>query len=746
MVTPYFPPEGGGLERYAKTIALGLAADFDWRVVFVTSAPQGWPANMSEEEGLRIYRIPTQIKFSRTPLNLTWPRLIRKIALEEKAVLINAHAPVPGISDAVAAMRGSLPFVLTYHAGSMQKGKPTLDRAIWLYEHTLLRYTIKRTNAIICNSTYVRDEFANYFVGKSVVVPPGVDTSLFRPGGPGRRGAILFVAKLDVGMEFKGLDLLLEATKSLVDRGMDVSLEVVGSGPLLPLYQQQAATLGLGADRVRFSGHLSGQELVEAYQRSAVVALPSGNESFGMSLAEGMACGLPVVASRTGGIPDVVTHGKTGLLVTHGDVRELADALALVVEDSSLAVALGREGLRRARTEFDWGVRTQATHDVFESILRPTEAIPTVAVVTPRYPPDIGGVERYSSQIAEGIHAAGVMRPLVISTRPGLRTTYGHHNGVPVIRLGSWFNISNTPFSPLWTLQIRQLLRSRHVTLLNVHSPVPGLADAALAVAGRRPVVATYHSGSMVKGSGFVDFWIRFYERAFLPRIYRRADKVVIVSPTARIANRHDSTTVTPAVDPESFSFAEPVPTPPIRLLFVGRLDNAATWKGEQTLFKAVARIARTVPDIELEIVGDGKGRPAWEAEVRAHGLSDRVQFSGTLADGDLVAAYHRSTMVVLPSLTEAESFGMCLIEAMACGRPVVGSRVGGIPFVIGDGSDGLLVPPGDADALAAAIVDLGTDPRRQRAMGLRGREKIEGQYSIAGLQEAYERIFADLL
>src|SRR5664280_285627 len=140
MVTPYFPPEGGGLERYAKIIGKLLMADFGWRVVFVTSGRRGTSVTVTEEDGLKVYRVPAQITLSRTPLSTTWPRLLRKIARDENAVLVNAHAPVPGLPDAASVMSGSLPFVLTYHAGPMHKGRPLLDPAIWLYEQTLLRH------------------------------------------------------------------------------------------------------------------------------------------------------------------------------------------------------------------------------------------------------------------------------------------------------------------------------------------------------------------------------------------------------------------------------------------------------------------------------------------------------------------------------------------------------------------------------------------------------------------------------
>ena len=160
MATPYFPPEGGGLERYATAIASRLVADHGWRVVFVTSGERGSQATATVEQGFKVYRLPAQVTLSRTPLALSWPRRVSAIARDEQAALVNAHAPVPGLADAAAMGKGRRPFVLTYHAGPMHKGKTLADGAIKLYEETLLRYTALRSDVVICNSNFVRDVFA----------------------------------------------------------------------------------------------------------------------------------------------------------------------------------------------------------------------------------------------------------------------------------------------------------------------------------------------------------------------------------------------------------------------------------------------------------------------------------------------------------------------------------------------------------------------------------------------------------
>ena len=112
-------------------------------------------------------------------------------------------------------------------------------------------------------------------------------------------------------------------------------------------------------------------------------------------------------------------------------------------------------------------------------------------------------------------------------------------------------------------------------------------------------------------------------------------------------------------------------------------------------LVESLVRLRELVPGVRLEIVGDGDDVAHLQARPPSSGSADLVDWQGAVDHAGCPQHYRRAGVTVLPSLTEAESFGMTLVEAMASGCPVVGSDVGGIPFVIRDGVDGLLVPPG---------------------------------------------------
>jgi glycosyltransferase involved in cell wall biosynthesis len=374
----------------------------------------------------------------------------------------------------------------------------------------------------------------------------------------------------------------------------------------------------------------------------------------------------------------------------------------------------------------------------------------TVAVVTPYYPPKIGGVEQYTARIAAAVAAAPDLRAVVITTRldGGLRTRVTTEDGVRVVRLGAWLKLSNTPLSPLWPLQLRRWLRRTGADVINAHAPVPGLGDLAVAVAGHRPAVLTYHAGSMRKGgpgSGATDRLIGLYERAVLPRVFARARRLVAVSPVSLAEGHPHTVRITPGVDTDRFTPGEPASRRPRTVVYVGRMDRSSAWKGVDVLVRAFAGLAADVPGARLRLVGDGDALPGLRALAAELGVAEQLETPGALRGPALTEAVRTAAVLALPSLTEAESFGMALVEGMACATPVVGSDVGGIPHVVDDGETGFLVPPGDPDALAAACVKLLSDGELADRVGAAGRRAAEERYAWPALTDRYLELFRTL-
>lgn len=162
------------------------------------------------------------------------------------------------------------------------------------------------------------------------------------------------------------------------------------------------------------------------------------------------------------------------------------------------------------------------------------------------------------------------------------------------------------------------------------------------------------------------------------------------------------------------------------RLVFVGRL---AAVKGVAVLLQALAKARQSAGELSLTLIGDGPERASIEAEVRRLGLGEVVTFTGYLGQDAVAEHLQSASALVLPSF--AEGVPVVLMEAMAAGLPVVATRVGGVAELVADGVSGVIVAPGDEDALAQAIITVATNPDLACEMGSKGREIVVRDFEI---------------
>jgi len=189
-------------------------------------------------------------------------------------------------------------------------------------------------------------------------------------------------------------------------------------------------------------------------------------------------------------------------------------------------------------------------------------------------------------------------------------------------------------------------------------------------------------------------------------------------------------------------------PRPPgdsgeLRLLSVGRLVEK---KGFHVLLAAAARL--DFP-FRLRIVGEGPERERLSELVEAHGLSARVTLEGALTHAELPEAYAGSDAVVVPSIQDSsgdrDGLPNVVLEAMACARAVVASDISAVGCAVNDGETGLLVPPGDASALASALQKLAATPALRERLGRGGRERVERDYEVGRCTERLYQLLASV-
>lgn len=182
-------------------------------------------------------------------------------------------------------------------------------------------------------------------------------------------------------------------------------------------------------------------------------------------------------------------------------------------------------------------------------------------------------------------------------------------------------------------------------------------------------------------------------------------------------------------IEPVAFTDPDALPELPVRLVSIGRF---AEQKGQAVLLDAMTRLRSEHPDIRLTLVGDGELRPALEAMIDAHDLRDTVDLSGWLDETQVMAQLRDAHLLVMPSF--AEGLPVVIMEAMAAARPVIASRIAGIPELVTDAQTGWLVTPGDAQELANCIARAaGAGREKLSEMGVAGRERVFARHDIEG-------------
>jgi phosphatidylinositol alpha-1,6-mannosyltransferase len=178
-------------------------------------------------------------------------------------------------------------------------------------------------------------------------------------------------------------------------------------------------------------------------------------------------------------------------------------------------------------------------------------------------------------------------------------------------------------------------------------------------------------------------------------------------------------------------------------ILTVGRWSSDERYKGMDTLITALPRLLMEWPDLQLAAIGEGDDLEWLEQMAEGRGVRRHVHFLSELSYAEIAACYSACEVFALPS--RGEGFGLVYLEAMACGKPVIGGAHGGAPEVIDDGKTGFLVQHGDVGQLATSLETLLADPALAREMGARGRERVQNEFRFTVFAKSLKKILRDL-
>lgn len=241
------------------------------------------------------------------------------------------------------------------------------------FHRFLLEWILGKADYLCSTSHVMAQEMRLYIEGDEgiEVIPFGVDVQQFSPieQNASRRSEKIIFGVAKYLQPVYGLDLLIQAFAQFVKKEPGPALlRIAGDGPELTRLQALAAKLGI-ADKVEWWGAIPNSYVAEFYRGLDVVVVPSRQESFGVTAVEGSACERPIIASRVGGLPEVVLDGETGMLIEPENIESLAQAMEYLMEHPEERTRMGKAGREFVLKYYDWQKNVTQMEQVYHAVL-----------------------------------------------------------------------------------------------------------------------------------------------------------------------------------------------------------------------------------------------------------------------------------------------------------------------------------------------------------------------------------------
>jgi glycosyltransferase involved in cell wall biosynthesis len=375
-----------------------------------------------------------------------------------------------------------------------------------------------------------------------------------------------------------------------------------------------------------------------------------------------------------------------------------------------------------------------------------------VCMVNSFYPPWIGGAERYVSSLSRELVKRGNEVTVYCSSRP-LGAGENLEEGVTVRRMRTPLMLYGTPLAVFPASFFAERYDVIHA---NFPSPYLAAVSALTSTLKRTPSVLTWHNDlpGVTAGAGVLVLIHDAIAPAYLGLFDRIIATTGVYARSSPILRAHSNMVrvIHNGVDTKRFNTG--VSGAAVRerygvqgrivVLFVGALTQWHGYKGLDVLMRAVQELGRKRSDVALLVVGEGEMKGHFMRLAGDLGLGESVFFAGHVNDDDLPMYYSACDFAVLASKDLSEGFGLVLLEAMAAGKAVIGSRVGGVVEVITEGENGLLAEPNDVASLSEAMDTLCEDREARLRMGLSGRRFAES-HDWSRVAERVEALYREI-
>jgi len=350
IFSAFYEPFEGGAERYVKEITKRLKEKYDF--IILTSQLSFKLPKYEERKGVHIHRLGIGTKLDKYLYPILAPFKSFFIKKDLIHAVLESYAGLSLFFHQV--LNKKIPTLLT-----LQSGRVKMPKFLFKKIHQAPDKIQAISNALA--------KRAQKFGAKNVeVVPNGIDLNLFSQDLKIKKEKfrIICVSHLK---KIKGLGYLIEAMPEILAKFPQAKLILIGEGPERKKLEFQIARLGL-QDRVELKGKLTNQAIPEELQKAEVFVLPSLSEGLGISILEAQACGVPVIASKVGGILDIIEDRKTGILIEPKNPRQIAQAIIKIFSQPEFAQKLiqnAKDDLKK----YDWQNIAQKINRIYQELL-----------------------------------------------------------------------------------------------------------------------------------------------------------------------------------------------------------------------------------------------------------------------------------------------------------------------------------------------------------------------------------------
>jgi len=358
LATDYFPPHvGGGVEQVTYHVAEELVRRGDRVAVVTLNTCSSSP--VENLDGIHVYRAApiglTNVLGVQSSISTEAVRLIRRVCQREQSEVLHANNIYFSTTIASCLHLKSLgvPLVTTLHLGSISELKGVAHYAAKAYEKSIGRWILAKSNHVVAVSEAVKRyaESLGIDSAKVSVVPNTVDTEKFCPSRENKRDDLVRVGFMGRLISNKGAQYLIEAAPQILRKFSEVQFHIAGDGPMLRELTRRVNELGVDS-AFRFLGVVPSN--VEFIQSCDILVRPSLTDGMPLTVLEAMACGLPNVATRVGGTPEILHDAETGYLVDPGSIPQLVSRISRLVADADLRIEMGRRAREFVENYYSW--------------------------------------------------------------------------------------------------------------------------------------------------------------------------------------------------------------------------------------------------------------------------------------------------------------------------------------------------------------------------------------------------------